>query len=92
MENKVLELLIDMQREIKEINNKVNSIYDENYDESKNIEENIKIFHDYIINNTRYDTNNTSGDASINSSTAYGVLIEGNGICSLQWGSLYSNH
>ena len=68
--------------QIKEINNKVNSIYDENYDESKSIEENIKIFHDYIINNTRYDTNNTSGDASINSSTAYGVLIEGNGICS----------
>ena len=44
--------------------------------------ENIKIFHDYIINNTRYDSSNTTGLSDVNSSTAYGVLFDGVGICS----------
>lgn len=68
--------------QIKKIDEKVNEIYNKNYDKSKNTRENIKIFHDYIINNTRYDSNNTSGKTDISSSTAYGVLFDGIGICS----------
>ncbi len=70
------------ESQIEEIEQKVDEIYNEYYDSSKNIKENIKIFHDYIVNNTKYDTSNTTGVSSINSSTAYGVLFEGVGICS----------
>lgn len=68
--------------QIKKINEKVDEIYNQNYDSSKNVMENIKIFHDYIINNTRYDSSNTTGLSDVNSSTAYGVLFDGVGICS----------
>ena len=68
--------------QIKIINKKVNQIYNENYDSSKTLKENIKIFHDYIINHTKYDTTNKTGLSNINSSTAYGVLVDGIGICS----------
>ncbi len=68
--------------QINQINQKVNEIYNQYYDNQKNVRENIKVFHDYIIKNTKYDTSNTSGVTSINSSTAYGVLFEGTGICS----------
>lgn len=70
------------EEQIEKINAKVDEIYKENYDASKNVRENIKIFHDYIINNTKYDTNNKTGVSDINSSTAYGVLFDGVGICS----------
>lgn len=70
------------EKQIKELNKKVDEIYKENYDPNKNVKENIKIFHDYIINHTKYDSNNTTGVSDINSSTAYGVLFDGIGICS----------
>ena len=70
------------ENQIKEINEKIETIYNEIYDSSKNIQENIKIFHDYIINNTKYDSNNKSGLNDVNSSTSYGVLFEKVGICS----------
>ena len=70
------------EKQIKELNKKVDEIYKENYDPNKNVKENIKIFHDYIINHTKYDSNNTTGVSDINSSTAYGVLFDGVGICS----------
>ena len=46
--------------------------------------EKIKVIHDYIINNTNYDTlkTNNINDATYKSNTAYGVLIQGYGICS----------
>lgn len=68
--------------QIAKINEKVNEIYNSYYDHSKNTIDNIRIFHDYIINHTSYDTNNTTGLSKINSSTAYGVLFDGIGICS----------
>lgn len=68
--------------QITKINEKINEIYEKYYDPNKNVKENIKIFHDYIINNTKYDTKNVTGISDINSSTAYGVLFEGVGICS----------
>lgn len=64
--------------QITEINKKVDQIYKENYNSKKSVKENIQIFHDYIINNTKYDKDKTSK----NSSNAYGVLFEGIGICS----------
>lgn len=68
--------------QIAKINEKVNEIYNSYYDSSKNTIDNIRIFHDYIINHTSYDTNNTTGVAEINSSTAYGIFFDGIGICS----------
>ena len=70
------------EEETKYINEMIDKIYNENYDSSKNVKENIKIFHDYIINNTKYDKENINGSSSIPSSTAYGVLHDGLGICS----------
>lgn len=68
--------------QINKINEKINEIYNNNYDPNKSVVDNIKIFHDYIINNTKYDTENVTGSSSLNSSTAYGVLFNGVGICS----------
>ena len=47
-------------------------------------EEKIKNIHDYIINNTKYDNlkNDDINDTTYKSNTAYGVLIQGYGICS----------
>lgn len=67
---------------IEQINTKVDELYNKIYDPSKNVKENIKLFHDYIIENTKYDTSNTAGTSNINSSTSYGVLFENSGICS----------
>ena len=49
-----------------------------------NDEERIKAIHDYIIDNTKYDTlkNINIKDTTYKSNTAYGVLFEGYGICS----------
>ena len=70
------------EEQITFINQKINEIYNKYYDPSKNVKENIKIFHDYIINNTKYDSNNKTGASDIPSSTAYGVLKDNIGICS----------
>ena len=70
------------EKQIKELNKKVDEIYNKNYDSKKNVKENIKIFHDYIINNTRYDQTDKDTKEYPNSSNAYGVLFDGVGICS----------
>lgn len=68
--------------QINYVKQEIDNIYNNHYDKSKNVKENIKIFHDYIINNTKYDSNNTTGNSSITSSSAYGVLKDKIGICS----------
>ena len=47
-------------------------------------EEKIRQIHNYIINNTSYDTlkTNNINDETYKSNTAYGVLVQGYGICS----------
>ena len=70
------------EKQIKELNKKVDEIYNQNYDSKKNVKENIKIFHDYIINNTKYDQTDKDTNEHPNSSNAYGVLFDGVGICS----------
>lgn len=72
------------QEEITAINyiieKKINDIIKENM----TTEEKIKKIHDYIIDSTKYDVLKTDNihDDTYKSNTAYGVLIQGYGICS----------
>ena len=68
--------------DINKINNKVNELYLELYNNSLSIEDNIKIFHDYIINNSRYDSaRSDSKIKNYKSDIAYGPLFEGYALC-----------
>ena len=62
------------------IDNKINDIIKDNM----STEEKIKKVHNYIIDSTKYDTLKTENiqDDTYKSNTAYGVLIQGYGICS----------
>lgn len=66
------------EEQISALNKKVDEIYKENYNPKNNVRENIKVFHDYIINNTKYDKDKNMD----NSSNAYGVLFDEVGVCS----------
>jgi hypothetical protein len=69
--------------ELKILNQKVNTIIDENITSKMTPEEKIRTIHDYIINHTSYDVErNENGDSDFNSNTAYGALIQGKAICS----------
>ncbi len=64
------------------LNYKVDEIYNNLYKNNLSTKENIKAFHDYIIDKTRYDK--ARADSKIvkyKSDNAYGVLIEGIGLC-----------
>ena len=65
--------------------NKINKRIDELYKElvtSDNLEENIKKVHDYIINNSKYDSNRSdNGIEDYRSEIAYGPLFDGYAIC-----------
>ena len=67
---------------INEINKVVDKIYVEQINSSMSDEEKIRVIHDYIINNSKYDNDRINGITKYNSNTAYGNLIEGYGICS----------
>ncbi len=70
------------EEQIKEINNKVDQIYQNLYNSKKSQIDNIRVFHDYIINHTKYDEDR-SKNKNINyySDIAYGSLIEGHALC-----------
>ena len=72
------------KEEITEINYIVENKIKDMIKDNMNIREKIKIIHDYIIDNTKYDTLKTENinDPTYKSNTAYGVLIQGYGICS----------
>lgn len=72
------------KEEIEELNNKVDTIIKENIKSNMSTKDKIKAIHDYIINNTEYDTKKSDNikDTTYKSNTAYGVLIQGYGICS----------
>lgn len=72
------------ESDINKINSIVNSVTESNITNSMSTKEKIKVIHDYIINNTDYDILKTKNkdDTTYRSSTAYGVLVEGYGICS----------
>ncbi|HOO68062.1 MAG TPA: transglutaminase domain-containing protein [Bacilli bacterium] len=67
--------------DIEEINTKVNEIYDEVVNTDKDSAYNIKMIHDYIINNTKYDLNEENSKIFSESSTAIGTLFNGLATC-----------
>ena len=71
-------------KEIEEINKKVDEVIKDKIKFNMDDRERIKIIHDYIIDNTKYDTlkNINIKDTTYESNTAYGVLFQGYGICS----------
>ncbi|MDY4997252.1 MAG: hypothetical protein SO108_06115 [Bacilli bacterium] len=70
--------------EIKKLNAKVDEIINKTITNEMSTRDKIKAIHDYIIDHTEYDTLKTKNinDKTYHSNTAYGVLIEGYGICS----------
>lgn len=68
---------------ISEINTKTDEILNELVNNNMSDYDKIKILHDYIINNTKYDeVSASSGTSEYNSSNAYGPLFEGYALCS----------
>lgn len=69
--------------EIKNNEMKMDSIMNSILNDNMDIYTKIKTFHDYIINNTKYDLERSlNGDSQYNSAKMNGVLFEGYGICS----------
>lgn len=65
------------------LNYKVNEVIKDNITSSMDDTVKIKKIHDYIINNSKYDRNRSDKNIfDYKSNTAYGVLLEGYGICS----------
>ena len=70
------------EEDIKKINKKVDELYKELYNDKLSTKDNIKIFHDYIIENTKYDSERSdNGVITYKSDIAYGPLFEGYAIC-----------
>ena len=70
------------KEDIEVINKRVNKIYNEIVDSNKTPEENIRTIHDYIINNTIYDSDRSDKNIiNYRSDIAYGPLFQGYGIC-----------
>lgn len=68
--------------DIKLVNETVKQIEEELFDESLSQKEQIKVIHDYIIDNSKYDSNRTDNNIiEYKSDISYGPLIEGFGIC-----------
>ena len=72
------------KEEISEINYVVDNQIKLLITDNMTTEDKIKAVHDYIINNTKYDSLKTENinDPTYKSNTAYGVFIQGYGICS----------
>lgn len=69
------------EEKIKEINTKIEQVINSISFTKDNLE-NIKLIHDYIINNSKYDTDRSDNKiANYDSDTAYGNLIQGYGLC-----------
>lgn len=66
------------------INKEIDKIYNELSLEGKNAKDQIKLIHDYIINNTKYDNIKAIdiNDNTYYSENAFGPLFEGYAICS----------
>ena len=69
--------------DIYKIENKINEIINSlNIDSYSDVRDKIKVFHDYIINNSKYDTTKSNGNSIYNSDSAIGTLFEGYSVCS----------
>lgn len=68
--------------DIKKINEKVEEIFNKIYNDKVSPQDNIKAFHNYIIENTKYDSDRSDKNIiKYRSDTAYGPLFEGYAIC-----------
>lgn len=64
------------------INTKVDEIFQELVEDRFSTYKNIELIHDYIINNSKYDTvKSNDQESGYHSDIAYGPLFEGHGIC-----------
>lgn len=72
------------KEEMQAINKVVDKVINDEITNSMSTREKIKAVHDYIIDNATYDTlkKENINDSTYKSETAYGVLIQGYGICS----------
>lgn len=85
--NEVVQIKIEhiySEDDIITLNKIVDEFINNNITNSMGTKEKIRIIHDYIINNADYDILKTKNkdDSTYRSSTAYGVLVQGYGICS----------
>ena len=69
-------------KEIAELSNKVDEILGKVIKGDMDDEAKILAIHDYIINNTKYDTQKLKDESPYHSNTAYGSLLEGYALCS----------
>lgn len=70
------------EEEIAAVNNEVKKVIDSKNASIIDTRDLIKTFHDYIINNTKYDSNRSDRKiVDYKSDIAYGPLIEGYGLC-----------
>lgn len=68
--------------EINTINDKLNAMLNNLIKDNMSTKDKLLAIHDYIINNTKYDTEkNNSGSSKYHSNTAYGVFMEGYATC-----------
>ena len=68
--------------DIKMITSKIDELLPQLVSNTNSLENNIKNVHDYIINNSKYDSNRSdNGVTSYKSDTAYGPLFEGYALC-----------
>lgn len=70
------------EEEITAVNNEIKKVIDSKNASIIDTRDLIKTFHDYIINNTKYDSNRSDRKiVNYKSDIAYGPLIEGYGLC-----------
>lgn len=70
------------EQDINEIENKLNEVVNEIITDKMDDKQKIKVIHDYIVNNTRYDDSRSDQKiVKYKSDTAYGALIEHYAIC-----------
>ena len=70
------------ENEIQEIEKKVDELYSQLVNPASSIENNIMSIHDYIINNSKYDSDRSDNNIiNYKSNIAYGPLFEGHAIC-----------
>lgn len=70
------------EKDIEKLNEKIMEIEKKLYNKELSVKEQIKVYHDYIIDNTKYDSNRSDKNViKYKSDTAYGTLLEGYSLC-----------